>query len=108
MDSSNYASRDEVNISDQIYMANMFGRYYNAFYFYHTKMQNNIGLALNPNFMSSFLRELYFFKYAFSAITLKILNSYNKSLKMFTSHIFGPKRCCMRGLLLSIPLKIIS
>ena len=43
--------------------------------------------------MSSFLRALYFFNYAFSAITLKILNSYNKSLQMFASHIFGPKRC---------------
>ena len=53
-------------------------------------MHTNIGLAIKPNFMSSFL---YFFKYAFSAITLKLINLHNKTPNMFAFNMFGLKYC---------------
>ena len=39
-------------------------------------------------------RELYFFKDAFSLITLKTLNLHNKSPNTFALYIFGLK-CCL-------------
>ena len=48
----------------------------------------NIGVAQKPNFMSSFL---YFFKYAFSLITPRVLNLHIKSLEIFFSRYFWPK-----------------
>ena len=53
-----------------------------------------IGVALKPNLWGLSCRKLYFFKYAFSSITPKILNSHNKRLKIFAFHIFGLK-CCL-------------
>ena len=43
-------------------------------------MHTYIGVALKPNFMSSLL---HFLKYAFSTSTLKILNLYNESPKIY-------------------------
>ena len=57
-------------------------------------MPTNIKLSLKPNFMSSFFRELYFSKYAFSSITIKTLNPHNKSPNTFALYIFGLK-CCL-------------
>ena len=57
-------------------------------------MHANIELSLKPYSMSSSCRELYFFKYAFSSITLKILNIHNKSPNTFALYIFGLK-CCL-------------
>ena len=52
-------------------------------------MNTNIKLLLKPLFMSSLLyRELYFFEYAFSVITLKILNPHHESPNIFALYIF--------------------
>ena len=56
-------------------------------------MHTNIGFALKPNFMSFSCKELHLFKYAFSAITLKVLNLSNKNPKIFAFDIFGLKYC---------------
>ena len=58
-------------------------------------MHTNIGVALKPNFISSSCRVLNFLKYAFSSITLKILNllNLNKSLKIFAFNMFSLKYC---------------
>ena len=53
-------------------------------------MHFNIGIAFNPNFVSSLFIE-YFFKYAFSSITPIVLNLQNKSPKIFDFDIFGLK-----------------
>ena len=49
---------------------------------HYTKMHTNIGVVL------------YFFHDAFSSITLRILNLYNKSQKILAFDIFGLK-CCL-------------
>ena len=54
-------------------------------------MYTNIGKALKPNFMSSFL--LFLFKCAFSAITLKVLNLHNKNPNIFSFDMFDLKYC---------------
>ena len=50
-------------------------------------MHTNIVVAQKPNFM-------YFLVYAFSSITLKMLNLQNRSPKIFAFHISGLK-CCL-------------
>ena len=54
-------------------------------------MRTNIELSFKPNFMSSFCRELYFIKFAFSSIILITLNLHNKSPSTFAFDIFAPK-----------------
>ena len=45
-------------------------------------MHTNIKVALKPNIMSSLMKNaIYIFEYAFSSITLKILNLNDKSPK---------------------------
>ena len=56
-------------------------------------MHTNIGVALNTNLLVPCCRVLYFFKYAFSSITLRILNLHNKSTKIFAYDVFGLKHC---------------
>ena len=48
----------------------------------------------NPILWALSCRELHFFKYAFSSITLKTLNLHNKSPNTFAFYIFGLK-CCL-------------
>ena len=50
---------------------------------HYTKMHTNIELSLKLNFWALSCRELHFFKYGFSSITLKILIPHNKSLNIF-------------------------
>ena len=52
-------------------------------------MHTNIGVALNPILCVPWV--LYFFKYAYSSITLRILNLHNKSPTIFAFDIFGIK-----------------
>ena len=54
--------------------------------------RTNIGVALNPNFINSFMYSL--FKYAFSSIALRILNLYNKRPTILAIDIIGLK-CCL-------------
>ena len=54
-------------------------------------MHNNIGVAPKPNLRVLCCRELYFFKYAFSLITLN--KSHNKSPKCLAYDTFDPKHC---------------
>ena len=61
------------------------------FYFHIMKKHTNIEVALKPNYKSC--RVLYFLKYAFSLITLKIFNLHNKRPKKFALHIFCVKFC---------------
>ena len=69
--------------------------YYDDFKFpkHYTIMHTKIGVALKPNFMNSLLYSALIFKYAFSVVTLRILNLHNKSPKIFAFDIFGLKRC---------------
>ena len=55
-------------------------------------MHKNIGVTLKPNFTNSLVYiVLYFFKYEFSSITLRILNLHNKSPEIFASDNFDIK-----------------
>ena len=59
-------------------------------------MHTNTTVAIKPNFMSSLC--YVFFKYAYSSITLKILNPHDKNPKRFAFHIFRPK-CCLHHII---------
>ena len=50
-------------------------------------MHINTAVAPKPYFMSSLLYVLYFFKYVYSSITLKIQNFHNRYPKRFAFHI---------------------
>ena len=58
-----------------------------------TKWHTYIGVALKPKVIVPCCRVLYFFKYVFSAFTLKILILYKKGPKTFSIYIFDLK-CC--------------
>ena len=54
-------------------------------------MHTNTTVALKPNFMSSPCYVLYFSKYAYSSITLKIKNLHDKDPKKFALKFFFSK-----------------
>ena len=60
---------------------------------FYTKIYTKI-YALKPNLRVPCWRVLYFVKYVFSAITLRLLNLHDKSPKIFASDIIG-LQCCL-------------
>ena len=92
MDTFHNVSRDEDNILDQIYIS----KYVRIFIMMIFDLNNIIRKCIltlnyheNPILWALSCRELGFFKYEFSSITLKTLNLHNKSPNTFALYIWS-------------------